>query len=410
MKRLSKLLAIAAAALLLVGCLSSVFKLGSAVDPPLDVKVLPGDTTATVTWTNVPGVQYWLFTAQASDVSTSNWDKLSGGRAMINVTSPVLLTGLVNGLTYSFTVNGRTDDGPGGGGSPSLSIVPRLAGGTWNKGAPLANDLRGVVFGTMFVAVGTHGALYSSLDFNAWTPIAWTPQPNPLATLADLNAAVYGYGIYLAAGAGGVLLYSTDTLTWTAQNSGTTNNLLALATNAVNEFVAVGEKGTIIVSSDGKTWTAVNSGTANDLFGVTYGNGVFMAVGANGTLLSSVDGSTWVAVASNTLRNLKSIAFGVNAATSTYQFIAVGDSGNVVTSTDGTTWVAQTPFTTNNLNAIVYNRQFVVVGDSGALFTSLDGSSWQAQVSGTTNNLSAITHNIYGFSTVGMAGTNLSSL
>lgn len=412
MKRLSKYIAAAVAAMLLAGCVGSDFKLGSAAGPPLDVRVQPGDSSATVTWTNAAGVQYWLFLAQANDVTPANWNTLAGARALINVSSPVLVTSLTNGLTYSFTVNGRSNDGPGGAGSPALTIVPRPAGAAWIQGAPLTNDLRGMTFGTIFVAVGARGALYSSPDFNAWTPMAWTAQTNPLATLPDLNAAAYGNAKYLTVGAGGVVLTSPDAVTWTAVSSGTSNNLYGLTTNPSGGFMAVGEKGTIISSADGTTWTAANSGTTNDLFGVTYGNGSYLAVGANGTLLSSVDGITWVSLASNTSRKLSSIAYGLNATITTYQYVAVGDSGTMLSSTDGSTWVVQTPLTTNNLNSVTYNRQFVAVGDSGSLLTSLDGSSgsWQVQNSGTANNLSAVFHNVFGLAAVGMAGVNLTSL
>ncbi|MDD5177208.1 MAG: hypothetical protein PHQ05_12385 [Sterolibacterium sp.] len=412
MKRLSGYVAVLLAVLLLAGCLSD-YKLGSAADPPRDIKVQPGNSSATVTWTGTPGVRYWLFSAQANDVTPDNWNTLTGGRALINVSSPILVTGLTNGLTYSFTVNGRIDNGQGGAGASSISAVPRPAGATWTRGTQLANDLRGGTFGTLFVAVGAHGALYSSPDFNAWTPMTWTTRTNPLPTLPDLNAAVYNNAKYLTVGAGGVMLSSSDAMTWTAINSGTTNNLYGLATNPSSGwFVAVGEKGTIIVSGNGTTWTTVNSGTTNDLFGVTYGNGAYVAVGANGTMLSSVDGTSWVTLVSNTSRKLNSIAYGVNATTALFQYVAVGDAGTMLSSANGSTWVVQTPLIPNNLNAVTFNGQFVAIGDSGALLTSVDGSSgsWQAQASGTTNNLTAIFHNLYGLSAVGMAGTNLTSL
>lgn len=405
--------AAAAAALLLVGCLGNDFKLGSAADPPADLRVEAGDSSATVTWTSVPGVKYWVFSAQANNVTPENWNTLTGGRALIDVSSPHRVTGLVNGMTYSFSANGRIGNGQGGAGIPSVSIVPRPAGASWHSGTPLAHDLRGVTIGTLFVAVGAQGALYSSPDFNAWTPMTWTARTNPLANLPDLNAvATYGNAKYLAVGVGGVMLSSSDAVTWTSVSSGTTNNLNALASSVYGRFVAVGEKGTIIVSTDGMNWTTANSGTTNDLFGITYGNGVYAAVGANGTLLSSTDGSTWVSLASNTSAKLSGIAYGVNATTFLFQFVAVGEAGTMVSSTDGLTWVVQTPVTSNNLNAVTFNRQFVAVGNSGTLLTSTDGSSgsWQVRISGTTNNLGAISPNLFGLSAVGAAGTNLTSL
>ena len=63
------------------------------------------------------------------------------------------------------------------------------------------------------------------------------------------------------------------------------------STTSSGLFIAVGASGTLLTSSDGTTWTAQTSGTSNNLKGVTYGNSTFIAVGgdgyANGTILTS---------------------------------------------------------------------------------------------------------------------------
>lgn len=410
MKLISKFVVVAAAGLLLAGCLDNVLDLGSAADPPANVKVIPGDSSASVSWTGSSNVQYWLFVAKASTVTPENWNQLPEGRALINVGSPILVNGLTNGSTYSFTLNGRTDKGPGGAGTPSIAVVPRLAGGSWSIGSPLANDLRAAAFGKVFVAVGAQGAVYTSPDFNAWTPLAWVPQTLQLPTPPNLNAAFYSGAAYVVAGENGVLLTSPDAVTWTSQNTGTTKTLYGLAGNGLGGYLAVGEKGTILVSTDAVNWTTVNSGTANDLFGVTYGNGVYVAVGANGTLLASGDATTWKAIPLSTAADLRGIAYGINSVAASYEFMAVGAAGTVVTSTDGLTWNVLTPLSSRNLNAITYNRQFIIVGDGGTLLTSADGSTLQLQNSGTSSDLTAVTHSVYGLSVAGMAGTNLSSL
>jgi hypothetical protein len=410
MKLIAKFVVTAVASLLLAGCLSSAFELGNSAAPPTNVIVIPGDSSATVTWTGVGNVQYWLFAAMATSITTENWNKLPGGRALINVSSPQLVTGLINDSTYSFTLNGRENKGPGGAGSPSISIVPRPAGGSWTAGAPLGNDLLAAAFGTVFVAVGAKGALYTSPDFNAWTPMAWTAKTLPLATPTDLYAATHSGAVYVVAGANGVLMTSPDAVTWTAQTTGTTKTLYGVASNGLGGYVAVGEQGTIVVSTDGLKWTVVNSGTTQDLFGVAYGNGVYVVAGAKGTLLSSGDTSTWTVLSSNTAADLRGIAYGVNSVSQTLEYVAVGAAGTVVISTDGTTWTPQTPLTSSNLNAVTYNRQFVIVGDAGVVITSVDGTAFQVRDSGTSSDLKAVTHNIYGLSALGLAGTNLTSL
>ncbi len=404
MRRLLMLVAAILAGSLVAGCGSS----GHSADAPANVVAIAGDGKITVTWPMASGVDYWLFYANSTSISTSNWTTIPGSISVLGVVSPYVATGLTNGVVYSFTLNGRTNGGPGGEGTPSVSAIPRLAGtaaaslpAPWTAGAALgANDLRGVTWGTVFVAVGANGAMDSSTDGATWTALN-----SGVAT--NLNAAAYR-GVYLAAGDGGAMLYSTDAINWTPRTTGTANNLNAIATNS-GLFVAVGAKGTIVYSGDGIAWTAAaNSATANDLYAVThYGDILWIAVGANGTLVTSTDGSTWKSVTSNTALDLKGVAFGVSTATNATLFVAVGATGTLITSPDAATWTAQTAIGTNTLSAVTYGTQFIAVGTNGSIFTSTDGTTWAGQPSTTNGNLNAIVHAPYSYSVVGAAGVNL---
>lgn len=390
------------AAISLSGCLN----LGSSAPPPASgLTLAPGDGRITVSWDMSPNLEYWLFYAPASSISTDNWTSVAGGRALIKVSSPYVLTGLTNGVTYAFTLNARTDGGPGGAGTPSVSTVPRLAGSAWLAGAPLgAGDLRGVTYGSVHIAVGLGGTMYSSSDGKSWSPM------NPV-TGSNLNGAVFGNGIYLAVGAGGTVLYSADALAWTAQPSGINDDLYAVASNRSNLNVAVGANGKIVRSADGKTWSvAANSATTGNLYGVaysSYGNGMWVAVGAGGTIVTSTDASNWTVIASGTTADLRGAVYFPTAGAGA--FSAVGASGALVTSPDGASWTAQPALTTATLNAVTYGTRFVAVGNGGAVFTSADGIGWTAQSSGSASNLYAIEHALYSYSAVGAGGANLYS-
>jgi hypothetical protein len=387
---------------LLLGC-SAIGDRGNSASPPTDVALVPGDGSVTVTWTMQPGVEYWLFYGPTGFISTSNWtDPSVGGQVIRGATSPTVLSGLPNGVTYSVTINGRTDGGPGGDGSPSLSAIPRLAGGTWAVEPPVAGapDLHGVLYTSVLVAAGSGGGLYSSVGAANWTALS-----NPAVPAnANLNAVVYG-GSYLAVGASGIILNSPDAITWTQEAVGNTSNeLMAIATNGGGAYVAVGRSGTVLFSIDGLNWSAPIATPAGsvDLHGVIVGNGMWVVVGAGGTVLTSPDGLTWTLGNSNTVQNLNGIARG------SIEFVAVGDGGAIVTSPDGLSWTALSPISVAKLNAVTAGAQFVAVGDAGGIFTSADdGATWQSRTSGTSSNLYAISRWGSGYAVVGAAGTNL---
>lgn len=403
MQRLARSIVVLTGLCLLSGCGSR----GHSADAPTGLTATPGDGRATLTWTMAADTQYWAFYASANSISIDNWTTLPGGKALMNVSSPLAVSGLVNGTTYAFTINARVDGGPGGPGTPSVTAIPRLAGSTWTTGAPLGTgDLNAVTYGSVggnvFVAVGANGRIFSSPDGTAWTTLN-----SPVSTV-DLNAIAFGGASYAAAGGGGTILYSTDAANWISVVSGSQQAINGLATNGANAYVAVGDKGTILYSLNGTTWTTAASGTMADLRAIAYGNGRYVAVGAGGVLLSSTDAVNWTPQASNTTLNLRSVAYGItDPTTSTTLFVATGASGALVSSVDGLTWTPRAALPAINANSITFGSQFVLVGDSGAIYTSTTGTTWQAQPSGTPNNLKAVTHNPFGYSAVGAAGTNL---
>jgi len=377
---------------------------GSAESPPTDVKVVVGDGGVTVSWTMESGVEYWVFSAAASSISTDNWSTLPQARVVRNATSPQIVTGLVNGTTYSFTVNGRSSGGPGGPGSPSISVVPRLSGLSWLVGTPLASsNLKGLgfialTFPGLFVTVGAGGTAFASPDAINWTVVT-------SGVTTDLNAVTYGGGKVAAVGTGGVIINSIDATTWATVTSGTTNDLYAIAVGS-GGLVAVGANGTILRSNDGgNNWGTSGSGTTNHLYGVSFVNSQYVAVGANGTVLTSTDGDSWTVGATPTVEALKSVAYSA----SNLLFVAVGAAGAMISSPDAITWTAIAPVTVKQLNGISFGNQFTVVGDNGTILASTDGVNWQIVPSGTTNNLNAVLFGLVGYAAVGVGGVNLSS-
>jgi len=422
MKRYVGFILAALAAIFLGGCFGSG---GSSASPPSNVAVAAKDSRVVVTWDMQPGVQYWIWKAAGTGVTPKTCSSLPQCTTSINVTSPATISGLINGVTYSFSINSRINGGPGGEGSPAVSATPRLAGATWTAGSALgSSNLRGVTYGAMFVAVGDGGASQSSTDGKIWTPL--TP-----ATSAGLNAVKYdsAHAKYLSVGTSGAVIAltpATSGTVWSALASPTGNTLYALANNGTGLTVSTGASGTIITTSDGSSWTAATSipaaASGKALYGVAYGystatlGNIFVAVGQSGIVLYSTDGLNWTAATPGTSSyDLKGVTYGAAAAV----FVAVGSNGTVLTSPDGITWTPQISTTipaSTLLNSVTFSagRRFVAVADDGNIFYSeysSVGTIWtQVTPQVTTTPLYGIaTGALFDYSAVGAAGLNLYS-
>jgi len=430
-------------ALLLYGCFGSG---GSSAPAPTNVAVVAKDSRVIVTWDMTPGVDYWIWKAAASGVTPDNCSSLPSCGIAVGVTSPASISvangstlALTNGTAYSFSINARTNGGPGGFGSPAVDATPRLSGATWNAGAPVSSassapNLRGVTYGNLFVAVGENGALFSSTDVSnsstngtIWTAATSIPAA---ATTTTLYAVSYDAFLtrYMVTGSGGMILQSTDAATWTQLTSSTTSDLRAIANNGGTTFVATGASGTITTSTNGgSAWAVQNSGTLNSLNGIVYGHGnntttpgnIFVAVGAAGTVLYSANGLSWSAATSVSTpsSDINGVTYGLINGVGT--FVAVTADGNVITSTDGSTWttvasgLSALNAVTASLNAAVplsttVTNAFVAVDNTGNIFRSTDGGVSWSPVGTSTNPLYAVTRGgLYDYSAVGAAGTNL---
>jgi photosystem II stability/assembly factor-like uncharacterized protein len=132
-------------------------------------------------------------------------------------------------------------------------------------------------------------------------------------------------------------------------------------------FVAVGAAGTLLTSTDGLTWTAQTSNTNNSLrhvaFGVpSAGVGTYVAVGDAGTIVSSTDASNWTSQSNPTTHSFYSVCFGPDL-----QFIAAGTAGTLAYSTAGTdgSWSVGNAGSID-LYAIAPADVFIAVGAAGA--------------------------------------------
>lgn len=451
MKKFTVLFA-AIASFLAGGCLNN----GSPAEPPPGFTATAGDGRVTLTWNAAPGVDYWLFTATDSALTAFNWTGLTNAHVYPSAASPFYICGLLDGTQYWYAANGRVDGGPGGASSPTISATPYKSGSAWSANAPLTQNLSspnlfGVGYAGLktcsnntssaagnFAAVGAGASIFTSTD-----GATWVSQPAPSGFSSDLYA-VAGYAAnqnnpgnpalrWVAVGAGGASVYSTDGAVWAVGNPANSNSTanpnnhaLRSLTQVAGAFFAVGDGGTILSGTDGITWTARTSGTTSNLNGITHGV-MYVAVGDNGTILTSPDGATWTTRTSGTSNILRQVSSIFNT------YVAVGNGGTIVTSTDGgATWTVQsalpgTPdlvsiaansqqatFDINSLTfagtAIAANSQFVAIDSSGKAYTSTDsGVTWSPAIDTGAASLNALVSSGFGYVAAGNAGATVTS-
>lgn len=183
--------------------------------------------------------------------------------------------------------------------------VFRYTGGTrWiqsNTGMPIQNpDVRALAVSDGYLIAGTYvsydtrpqyhgGVLFSPNNGESWTV-------SELAPVAVFSLAVSGNHIFAGSGLG--FFYSTDYgISWTAANTGLTNNdVISLGISGGSLFAGTGG-GVFRSTLDGTDWTEANNGLTNlsTLAFTTFGT--FLFAGTNGgVFLSTNNGANWTDV------------------------------------------------------------------------------------------------------------------
>ena len=283
--------------------------------------------------------------------------------------------------------------------------------------------------------------------------LTWVKSSSP--TSQTLRSVVFGNGIFVAVGDGGILLASQDGVSWGLREVGVTNDLRDI-TFGNGRFVAMGDA--IVTSTDASVWTARSA--ALPLFGAAYGNGTFSGVGtgdpsahgfscnvcgilggqnecpgdAQGTefIVASDDGYSWRSLTNTTdFEALRDVIYGNG------RFIAVGTrffyyqldwgthdgfyswyylchispvfKGSSWTSTDGYSWTRSAD-ASKWLRSIAFGgNNFVAVGAAGLIQTTIDAGSWDTISSGSGADLNGVGYGGGAFLAVGDGGALLVS-
>ncbi|PWB70964.1 MAG: hypothetical protein C3F15_13180 [Holophagae bacterium] len=136
-------------------------------------------------------------------------------------------------------------------------------------------------------------------------------------------------------------------------------------------FMAVGADGLILMSSDGERWQRRDPGVSADLYGVHFASQHWVAVG-EGMLLTSRYGDAWSVAFSDPAVTLNDVDFGAS------RFVAVGSGmgGDVLLSSNGTAWSRVATALPDDVQSVVWAGDVFFACSGDEVYRSADGESW----------------------------------
>lgn len=328
-----------------------------------------------ITWTaGEAPLHYGLFA-----IAFGNGLFLAAGRGGITITSPdgATWTELGTALTHNYLFCATYGAGRFVAGGVDGFLVSQ-DGESWTmQYPPTYMQAKALCYGGgRYVATGSFGPVLHSPDGETWTQAASTPSPAPYALSGVAYGTVSGQGLYVAVGFNPTTIWrSADASTWTACTFPAETPRLNAVTFGGGAFVAVGASGATLKSTDGQNFTAHQAATTWDFYGVAYGSGWYVAAGTNGLLFRSQDGITWTADSSGTTMPFQSVRFSQG------RFFAAGGFGTVLTSASAGAWTALDSGVASDFWDVAYSGSTVVaVGSFGAILHSPCGGGSQVTV------------------------------
>ncbi|MEY5048714.1 MAG: hypothetical protein RLZZ175_2073 [Bacteroidota bacterium] len=246
----------------------------------------------------------------------------------------------------------------------------------------------------LYILTGIFTCLLS--DLSAQAPTVTLQQGLPISSTAPLRALAYGNGKYITGGnyslSPGLLYSSSDAKNWTKLTDASipSTAVFQSAVYANGIFVFTGDNGLILTSTDGVSWTTRTSGISTSITSVNYISGAFYATASPNVLLKSTDGITWSQITAGSSsyifmnitygNNVFAIGARDNVSNNSYVFYSSTGASN--------SWSMSTVASSGqSLNSIKFLKdKFYVFTSSGETYTSSNASSW-TDISGYTVNL-----------------------
>jgi hypothetical protein len=208
----------------------------------------------------------------------------------------------------------------------------------------------------------------------------WTKRLGPLQH--GLNDVVWEGEAFIAVGSKGAILTSLDGIDWVARESGTEANLTAVAAHGM-DIIAVGETVVLLSTDHGEHWVTKTGPADGSLEAVAVNTSQLVVSGPNLVVMISEDrGDMWQAIdwiheswIGDTWLSDISYRDGLFVASADPNIFSPTD-GWIFVSSDGVTW-NESFHVSAGLNVVVKaDDRFIVTGRGGAVLSSFDGLNW----------------------------------
>lgn len=233
-------------------------------------------------------------------------------------------------------------------------------------------------YGSRWVAAGAFGDVMTSSDAATWTcggtdctSLACEDGFFDLTRSDDGWFASGGVGLcdeQLKRRTGATTAFSMDGIGW--QVSALTMDRFRGAAATANGFLAVGD-GWVARSPDRQTWTEETAPNGAFLRGVAAHDGWEVVVGDRGALYVAEGGPGWFEPYLYVTEDLHRVVWGDG------QFVALGANGLVLRSIDVLNWLTAPAATTAVLRGAAAGSQgWIAVGEGGTILSSPDAHVW----------------------------------
>jgi hypothetical protein len=265
-------------------------------------------------------------------------------------------------------------------------------GNAWTGGGSFGGDLTGpaqdIAYGTVSGAPGflitssANGKIDTSVDGNTWSQVGGGASLIGTASVLCYSASL---GLWVAAGAAGVVYTSANGTAWTSRTtpagwisgSGGATRIVWNPTAALFVVLPAQPYGKFLTSPDGITWTERTASTAV-WRGLSYSayDGLWMACSIGGDIAKSSDGLTWVTSVPATFAGGNDLA--VN--NSLWVATAIGGAkGGIFWSVDkGVTWA---PVAVGNHRVANNGWQRIIFADNRFVTAHANGTNLEFALS-----------------------------